>query len=413
MAKKSKRIKKIIKKRHLSDDALLIDSYDWLVNFQNAKHTPIEIYDGVTRKVRTIIVPTMEELIVQHCIVNALKPIFWKGMYEHSYASIPGRGAHRGKKAIEKWIRNDPKNTKYVLKMDIHHFFDCVPHDILEQKLAELIHDDKMLHLLYKLIDVTDQGIPLGFYTSQWLSNWYLQGLDHYIKEQLGAKYYMRYMDDMVIFGSNKKALHNIRREIADYLQKNLGLELKGNWQVFRFSYLVPKVPGGEELVDKGRDLDFMGFRFYRNRTVLRRTIMYKASRKARRIHKKEKPHIYEARQMLSYLGWINCTRTYEMYRIWIKPYVSFQYLKRRVSKHDRCDDRNVYLRLVGLYSANRRKRSGTELQTVREHRKTHRDRDGQAFRIRSTQYHGRYSLRRKWTEDLLLGLRRSLSQAF
>lgn len=413
MAKKSKRIKKIIKKHHLSDDALLIESYDWIVNFQNAKHTPIEIYDGVTRKVRTIIVPTMEELIVQHCIVNALKPIFWKGMYEHTYASIPGRGAHRGKKVIEKWIRNDPKNTKYVLKLDIHHFFDCVPHDILERKLALLIHDDQMLNLLYKLIDVTEQGIPLGFYTSQWLSNWYLQGLDHYIKEQLGAKYYMRYMDDMVIFGSNKKKLHKIRQAIADYLQDNLGLELKGNWQVFRFSYLVPESPGSEKLVDRGRDLDFMGFRFYRNRTVLRRTIMYKSSRKARRIHKKEKPHIYEVRQMMSYLGWINCTNTYGMYRKWIKPYVSFQNLKRRVSKYDRCDDRNVYLRLVGLYSANRRKQSGTEIQTFREHRKTHRDRNGQAFRIRSTQYHGRYSLRRKWTYDLLLGLRRSLSQAF
>lgn len=403
MAKKSKRIKNIIKKRHLSDDALLLESYDWIVNFQNAKHTPIMIYDGVTRKVRTIIVPTMEELIVQHCIVNALKPILWKGMYEHSYASIPGRGAHRGKKVIEKWIRNDPKNTKYVLKMDIHHFFDCVPHDILEQKLARLIHDDNMLHLLYKLIDVTDEGIPLGFYTSQWLSNWYLQELDHFIKEQLKAKYYMRYMDDMVIFGNNKKILHKIRREIASYLQMNLGLELKGNWQVFRFSYDD----------DKGRDLDFMGFRFYRNRTVLRRTIMYKASRKARRIHKKEKPHIYETRQMMSYLGWINCTNTYGMYLIWIKPYVSFQYLKRRVSKYDRCDDRNVYLRLVGLYSANRRNRSGTELQTVREHRKTHRDRDEQAFRIRSPEHRRRYSDRRSWKTDFLLGLRRSLSQAF
>ena len=73
-----------------------------------------------------------------------------------------------------------------------------------------------MLDLLYRIIDVTDVGISLGFYTSQWLSNWYLQGLDYYIKERLGAVHYMCYMDDMVIFGSNKKVLHRTRQAISD-----------------------------------------------------------------------------------------------------------------------------------------------------------------------------------------------------
>ena len=113
--------------------------------------------------------------------------------------------------------------------------------------------------------------------------------------------HYMRYMDDMVIFGSNKRVLHRMRQAISDYLGMELGLELKANWQVFRFSY------GNNQ----GRDLDFMGFRFYRNRTILRKSIMYKATRKARKISKKEKTTILDARQMLSYLGWIDCTDTY------------------------------------------------------------------------------------------------------
>lgn len=341
LAKHSKRIRRIIKNRHMSDDALLAKSYDWIVNYENAEHTPVHIYDGISRKQRTIIVPTIEELIVQHNVVNALKPMFAKGMYEHTYASLPGRGAHKGKKVIEKWIRTDPKNCKYVLKMDIRHFFDSVPHDILKAKLTKTIHDEKMLDLLFRIINVTDAGIPLGFYTSQWLSNWYLQGLDHYIKEQLGAVHYMRYMDDMVVFGSNKKVLHRIRQAISDYLQSELGLELKANWQVFRFSY-------GK---NQGRDLDFMGFRFYRNRTILRKTIMYKATRKARKISKKERPTIYDARQMLSYLGWIDCTDTYLMYKKRIKPYVKFQQLKRKVSRYDKYDDHRVYLRLVSIYT--------------------------------------------------------------
>ena len=307
------------------------------------------------------IVPTMEELLVQHCIVNAMKPMFCKGMYEHSYASLPGRGAHKGKLVIEKWIRIDPKNCKYVLKMDIRHFFDSIPHDRLKAKLKKTVHDEKMLELLFRIIDVTEVGIPLGFYTSQWLSNWYLQGLDHFIKEQLCAVHYMRYMDDMVIFGSNKRVLHRMRQAISDYLEMELGLELKANWQVFRFSY------GNNQ----GRDLDFMGFRFYRNRTILRKSIMYKATRKARKISKKEKATILNARQMLSYLGWIDCTDTYLMYRKWIKPCVSFQQLKRKVSRYDKYDEKRVYQKLVSLYTAKGGKSHGVKLQICREHSPT------------------------------------------
>lgn len=350
MARKSKRIRKIIKKRHLSDSALLDLSYEWVTKFRNAVHTPIEIYDGISRKVRHIIVPTLEELIVQHCIVNALKPMFTKGMYLHSYASIPGRGPHKAKKFIEKWLRNDRKNTKYVLKMDIRHFFDEVPHDILKRKLAESIHDENMLYLLNTIIDVTDSGIPLGFYTSQWLSNWYLQELDHYIKEELHAVYYVRYMDDMVIFGANKKALHHMCQKIDSYLRSNLGLRLKDNWQVFRFAYDVTQPDG--EVKTYGRDLDFMGFRFFRDHTILRKTIMLKASRKAARIAKKEGLTIHDARQMLSYLGYIDCTDTYNMYKKWVKPKVSFQKLKRKVSRFDKHNDLHIYLDLASLYTA-------------------------------------------------------------
>lgn len=361
-AKHSKRFRKILKHRHMSDDAVIEQSLDWIINYENAEHTPVYIYDGITRKERTIIVPTMEELFVQHCIVNAMKPMFTKGMYEHSYASLPGRGAHKGMQVIEKWIRTDKKNCKYVLKMDIRHFFDSVPHDLLKAKLRKTIHDEKMLDLLFRIIDVTDVGIPLGFYTSQWLSNWYLQGLDHYIKEQLGAVHYMRYMDDMVIFGNNKQVLHRMRQAISEYLNTELGLELKSNWQVFRFSYI------DREGNEQGRDLDFMGFRFYCNRTVLRKTIMYKATRKARKISKKEKATILDARQMLSYLGWIDCTDTYKMYEKWIKPYVSFQQLKRKVSRYDKHDDTRVYHKLVSLYTAKGGATNGTELPIRRKH---------------------------------------------
>ena len=61
-AKHSKRFRKIMKHRHMSDDAAVEQSLDWIVNYENAEHVPVYIYDGITRKERTIIVPTMEEL---------------------------------------------------------------------------------------------------------------------------------------------------------------------------------------------------------------------------------------------------------------------------------------------------------------------------------------------------------------
>lgn len=294
---------------------------EYAENFYSFKHKPKEIYDGISKKKRTIVVPAYREQIVHHMCVNVLKPIFMRGMYEHSYASIPERGAHKGKKFIERWIRNDWKNTKYCLKMDVRKFFESVPHDIIKRKLALIIKDDAFLKVLFEIIDATDYGLPIGFYTSQWLANWYLQDLDHYIKETLKATYYVRYMDDMVILGGNKRKLHRMRLAIADYLQKN-GLAMKGNWRVFR--------------ITEKSDLDFMGFRFFRNRTTLRRNIFLKMKRKARRIRKKGKSTIHDARQMLSYQGWLMCTDTYSAYIRHIRPCVNFRNLKTKISKYDR-----------------------------------------------------------------------------
>ena len=322
-ASRGKRDRKSVKK-YLDDPDLKNKIINYAENFDNRKHRPKEIYDGIQRKKRVIIVPSFDEQIIHHMVVNIIKPIFMKGMYHHSYGSIPQRGGHRGKKAIEKFIRKHSKDCKYILKMDIRKYFDSIPHDIMLRKLRRIIRDDRFMDVLEKIIDVIPEGIPLGFYTSQWLANWYLQGLDHYIKEDLHAKFYIRYMDDMVIFGSNKRELHWMQRCITEYLFE-LGLEMKDNWQVFRFEY-------------KGnyRFLDFMGFRFYRNRTTLRKSIMLKATRKARKLWKADKITVFAARQMLSYLGWIDCTDTYGMYNLWIKSIVNIQYLKRKIQRYDR-----------------------------------------------------------------------------
>ena len=298
-------------------------------NFHNKPHKPVWIYDGISRKKRQIIVPSYQEQIIHHMIVNVLQPIFQKGFYEHSYGSIPNKGGHKGKKYIEKWIRWDAKNCKYIGKLDIKQYFNSIPHDILKSKLKSIIHDEKFLELLFEIVDVTDVGIPLGFYTSQWIANWYLTGLDHYIKEDLKVKHYIRYMDDMVIFGSNKRELHKAMNKIEEYLSNVLGLKVKENWQIYRFDYI-------RKSKHYGRDIDFMGFRFFRDRTLLRKSVLYKATRKARKISKKEKPTIYDLRQMLSYLGWLDATDTYGIYEQMIKPIFDIGKAKKRISKYDK-----------------------------------------------------------------------------
>lgn len=77
------------------------------------------------------------------------------------------------------------------------------------------------------------RGYLFGNYTSQWFANFYLQDLDHYIKEELKVPYYVRYMDDMVLFHRNKKELHKIRTKIEEFLQKE-DLKLKENWQLWK-----------------------------------------------------------------------------------------------------------------------------------------------------------------------------------
>lgn len=297
---------------------------DWIraqaIDFHNDKHTPIQIYDGIQRKKRTIIVPTFREQIIHHMIVNILKPIIMKPLYEHSYGSIPKRGGTMGMKRIKKWLTHDARNTKYCLKMDIKKYFESVPHEIVIARLEKQIHDKKFLEILKEIMKVNEQGLPLGFYTSQWFANWYLTGLDHYIKEDLSASYYVRYMDDMVIFGANKRKLHKMRIAIDSFLRRMLGLRLKENWQVFPI---------------KARFLDFMGYRFYRNRITLRRSILYKACRKAKRMSKK-KPTIYSIKQALSYLGWFSQTNTYNVFEDRFARYINIQNLKRRMSRYDK-----------------------------------------------------------------------------
>jgi len=301
------------------------------------RHKAIKIYDGSSKKERLIIQPRYKyEQIIQHAIIQVLEPIFMRGMYEFSCGSIPGRGGHFGKRHIEKFIkRNNDSDIKYVLKMDIHHYYQSIDINILKEKFKKIIHDEDMLYAINLVLDSNiaehegkeiSMGLPIGFYTSQWFANWFLQDFDHLVKEKMHIKCYVRYVDDIVLFNKSKKELHKDFEIIKKYLN-SLNLEIKDNWQVFKFEYTTSK---GKEI---GRPLDFMGFKFYRDKTTLRKSILLKATRKARRIGAKKKITWYDASQFMSYMGWFKCTDTHDAYLKHIKPCLNIEACKKIISK--------------------------------------------------------------------------------
>lgn len=301
----------------------------WIIEYEPMPHEKITINDGISAKKREIIVPTVKEVMIHHAAVNVLKPILSKGMYEHSYASIPGKGTHRAVKCISQWIYNDHANTKYCLQMDVKKFFDSIPQDKLLARLRKLIRDDKFFNLVKKIVTTAEYGVPLGFTTSQWFANWYLTPLDHKIKEEWGAKYYLRYMDDMIIFGSNKRELHKLKDKVEQYLNDALGLQLKNNWQVFLMDSVRMKKK-------KGHFLDFLGFKFYRTHIGIRGKVALKAQRKAKHIYKKGKANICDARQIVTYAGLIKSADCHKWFQEHIGKYVSIRKMRKKIARYDR-----------------------------------------------------------------------------
>lgn len=299
--------------------------------FTRTHHNREIINEASCKKTREVQKPAyLYEQPAHHAIVRVLTPVFMKGMYELSCGSIPGRGVHYGKKFVKRWINKDPKNCKYILKFDIKHFFESVPHRRLKKALKKKVRDKEILKKVFAIIDSCKKGLPIGYYSSQWFANFYLTPLDHFIKEQLRITHMIRYMDDVVCFGRNKKELHKAKVQIENYLREELGLEMKGDWQVFRFDY---KARDGKR---KGRPLDFMGFKFYRDKITVRKSILYRTQRKVNKIKRKGKVTWKDAASLLSRMGYIKHSDTYGYYLRYIKPIISVKALRTLMSKHTR-----------------------------------------------------------------------------
>ncbi len=278
-----------------------------------------KIYDGANKKERLIHIPKFyPDQVIHWALMLQIEKIIMRGMYRYSCGSIPGRGTSFGQKALRRWLDNDYRGTKYCLKMDITKFYPSIDKEILKDMFRRKIKDGDCLWLIDTIVESSDKGLPIGNYTSQWFSNFFLEGLDHFIKEQLGIRYYIRYVDDLVLLGGNKRKLHAARQRIREYLD-SINLTLKGNWQVF--------------MVDK-RGIDFLGFRFFRDKTILRKRNALRIRRRVKKIA--SKPHLSyrDACAIVSYWGWIKRSDSFNFYNKHIKPLVSVGYAKERIGDY-------------------------------------------------------------------------------
>ena len=276
------------------------------------------IIDGSSGKERTIFKPKFyPDQIIHWALMLNLQPIIMKGMYPYSCGSVPRRGTGLAQKTLRKWLDKDYKGTKYCLKLDIKKFYPSINNGVLKQMFQDTIKDKDCLWLINQIIE-SNNGLPIGNYTSQWFANFFLQGLDHYIKERLGIKYYIRYVDDLVILGGNKRKLHKARTDIRDYLT-SIKLEIKDNWQLFRID---------------SRPIDFLGFKFYRDKTILRKKNALRIRRRIGKIHKKKNLNYKDACAIVSYWGWIKNSNSFNFYNKYVKPKINLKQARMVISNY-------------------------------------------------------------------------------
>lgn len=160
---------------------------------------PHKIFHIYEPKEREISVASFEDRIVHHAVVNILEPIYEKQFIYHSYACRKSKGTHKAIFKAQEYM----KKNKWYLKCDIRKYFRSINHEILLKILKKKIIDEKLNQLIKKIITNVgekDKGLPIGNLTSQFFANLYLNELDYYIKQEIRQKYYIRYMDDFIIF---------------------------------------------------------------------------------------------------------------------------------------------------------------------------------------------------------------------
>lgn len=257
---------------------------------------------------------------VHHALIQVLQPVMMRGMDPYCCGSIRGRGARRGKEAIERWMEHDPQGTKHEFSGDIYHFYNSLDPRVVMARMRQLIKDRLTLDLIWRIIK---DGVLIGYYPSQWFANTTLQPLDQLIRQSGLCTHYARYIDNMTATGQNKRKLKKLRVMVEEWLSAH-GLRLKGDWQVFRTVGKTPKKPleaprrGLER--PKRRMPDAMGYRYGRGYTIPRKHNFLRTKRSIARYRKKrnagKRITLRQANSIISRCGQLKHCNNVNLYKI-------------------------------------------------------------------------------------------------
>lgn len=347
-------------------DGYLLKLQESLIN-HTYKTSPYKMfYKREGNKEREIYkLPYYPDRICQWAILQVIEEYLLKTMTTDTYSAIPKRGAQPiinqlrgyekvikkdGKVVKKKWIPSvlvsDPEGTAYCLKLDVRKYYPTMVHEVLKEKFRKLFKDKELIWLLDEIIDsistcpateenieilqglgvcvnvliddtgreyIDGVGIPIGNYVSQYDGNFNLSIVDHWLKEVKGVKYYYRYMDDMVILGSSKEWLHELKRDLDVFMAENLKQVVKHNWQVFP---------------SKVRGIDFVGYRFFGEYTLLRKSTCKNFKKKMLCISKKRENNVSPTYgdwcSFNSYKGWLMNCDSYRLIQKYLQPNVEY-----------------------------------------------------------------------------------------
>lgn len=241
-------------------------------------------------KTREIFASSFSDRIVHHILIGELQKI-WDPIFIHdSYACRDGKGTHKGVIRLQKFLRQASKNGNvptYYLQLDIKDFFISINKKILFDLITKKVANPDLLWIVKETIfwDCTkdyvhcgnkkahslipenkslfgkknERGLPIGNLTSQYFANIYLNELDQFVKHELKAKYYLRYVDDFVIVENDQEKLKKYKSKIGDFLQYRLKLSLHPR------RHKIQKISSG---------IDFLGYIVRQNYILVRNRVV-------------------------------------------------------------------------------------------------------------------------------------------
>lgn len=230
---------------NLEKEVLLLERELTEGRYRPGRYKKIEIFEP---KHRIVSAAPFRDRVVHHAFCAVCEPIFAHGFIFDSYANRKGKGTHRAIRRYE-FFRG---RFRHVLRCDLYRYFPSIDHRILKHDLRRRIACSRTLELADRIIDGSNpqepvnlyypgddlftpferrRGLPVGNLTSQFFANLYLNGLDHFCKEVLRAKGYLRYVDDFALFHDDLSRLEYWRRRIVRFLEaRRLRLHPEKTW---------------------------------------------------------------------------------------------------------------------------------------------------------------------------------------